>query len=96
MPSLFDELYNDLMSTYKDLNEIIANLGGSLTEAYREIKRQEYIDFVFESIGIDASTLTEEQLRRAVRNAAESAKGDSKGSPSFYEYLEQEILKEIA
>lgn len=96
MPSLFDELYNDLMSTYKDLNEIVANLGGSLTEAYREIKRQEYIDFVYESIGIDASTLTEEQLRRAVRTAGENAHTDSKGSPSFYEYLEQEILKEMA
>ena len=79
MPSLFDELYNDLMSTYKDLNEIVANLGGSLTEAYREIKRQEYIDFV-----------------RAVRTAGENARTDSKGSPSFYEYLEQEILKEMA
>lgn len=96
MPSLFDELYNDLMSTYKDLNEIIANLGGSLTEAYREIKRQEYIDFVFENTGIDASTLTEEQLRRAVRTAGEKSRVDSKGSPSFYEYLEQEILKEMA
>ena len=96
MPSLFDELYNDLMSTYKDLNEIVANLGGSLTEAYREIKRQEYIDFVFENTGIDASILTEEQLRRAVRTAGENARTDSKGSPSFYEYLEQEILKEMA
>lgn len=96
MPSLFDELYNDLMSTYKDLNEIIADLGGSLTEAYREIKRQEYIDFVFESTGIDASSLTEEQLRRAVRTAGENARTDSKGSPTFYEYLEQEILKEMA
>lgn len=96
MLSLFDELYNDLMSTYKDLNEIVANLGGSLTEAYREIKRQEYIDFVYESIGIDASTLTEEQLRRAVRTAAEKSRADSGGSPTFYEYLEQEILKEMA
>ena len=96
MPSLFDELYNDLMSTYKDLNEIVANLGGSLTEAYREIKRQEYIDFVFENTGIDASTLTEEQLRRAVRTAGEKSRADSGGSPTFYEYLEQEILKEMA
>lgn len=95
MPSLFDELYDDLMSTYKDLNEIVANLGGSLTEAYREIKRQEYIDFVFENTGIDASALTEEQLRRAVRTAGENAQGDSKGSPSFYDYLEQEILNEL-
>ena len=96
MPSLFDELYNDLMATYKDLNEIIANLGGSLTEAYREVKRQEYIDFVFEPTGIDAATLTEEQLRVAVRTAGENARADSKGSPTFYEYLEQEILKEMA
>lgn len=95
MPSLFNELYDDLMSTYKGLNEIIANLGGSLTEAYREIKRQEYVDFVFENTGIDASTLTEEQLRRAVRTAGENARADSKGSPTFYEYLEQEILKEM-
>ena len=95
MPSLFDELYNDLMSTYKDLNEIIANLGGSLTESYREVKRQEYIDFVFENTGIDASTLTEEQLRRAVRTAGANARTECKGSPSFYEYLEQEILKEM-
>lgn len=96
MPSLFDELYDDLMSTYKDLNEIVANLGGSLAEAYREIKRQEYIDFVFENTRIDASTLTEEQLRRAVRTASENARADSNGSPTFYEYLEQEILKEMA
>lgn len=77
-----------------DLDRIRSQYGGSLARAYKEVERQEYIDFVQDMIGIDASMLSELQLRRAINIASEKAKNDSRGSPSFYEYLEQEILAE--
>lgn len=79
----------------RDLDRIRSQYGGSLARAYKEVKRQEYIDFVQDMIGIDASILTESQLRRAINTASEKAKNDSRGSPSFYEYLEQEIFAEM-
>lgn len=79
----------------RDLDRIRSQYGGSLARAYKEVKRQEYIDFVQDMIGIDVSTLTESQLRNAINIASEKARNDSRGSPTFYEYLEQEILEEM-
>lgn len=88
-------LYNKLRESSRELDRIRSQWGGSLSTAYREVKRQEYIEFVQDMIGIDASMLTESQLRNAIDIASEKARNDSRGSPTFYEYLEQEIMKEM-
>lgn len=89
------KLLKEIEERSKALDRIRSQYGGSLARAYKEVKRQEYIEFVQDIIGIDASMLTESQLRNAINIASEKARNDSRGSPTFYEYLEQEIMKEM-
>ena len=89
------DLYNKLRESSRELDRIRSQWGGSLATAYREVKRQEYIEFVQDMIGIDVSMLTKSQFLNAINITSEKAPKDSRGSPTFYEYLEQEIMKEM-
>ena len=77
----------------QELNDLRAQLGNQTTErGFKSKVRSDLVDIIndFEEYtgeSIDVSKISTETLRDAIEYAGRMAKGDSRGSPTFYEYL---------
>lgn len=92
-----DRLRKEIERRVKELQKI-GEKYGSISRAYTLVKKEEYIDLINDSVGIDKRELrqlSEEQLRDIIDRAHDASQADSKGSPTFYDYLEQFALEEL-
>lgn len=86
-----------ILFTQEEYNEELTNLrsalSGSLTyRGYMRKERQNMIETIEEAMEytgeyVDFQHISNEQMKDAIENASRYAKNDSRGSPTFYEYL---------
>ena len=86
-----------ILFTQEEYDEELTNLRSVLSDrlTYRDYmrkERQSMIEIIEEAMDntgeyVDVRNISNEQMKDAIEHASRDAKNDSRGSPSFYEYL---------
>lgn len=86
-----------VLFTQEEYDEELTNLRSVLSDSltyhdYMRKERQNMIEIIEEAMDntgeyVDVRNISNEQMKDAIERASRDAKNDSRGSPTFYEYL---------